>query len=111
MNWHVHCNLIRISRRGFPRRAITQWRPNAPEAELLEKMPVIFSRCPNCGEAPFVPYVRGKVQRLVWPNFLSWFWDTLRGRRWPNCALICRSCSHLVAWERVANDIEVATND
>lgn len=35
MNWHTHCNLIIISRRGFLWRAVTWWCPEAAEAELL----------------------------------------------------------------------------
>ena len=105
MNWHTHCNLIIISRRGFPRRVITRWCPDAIEADLLQKMPVFFDHCPHCGETPFVPYVRGKIQRPPWSHPVSWLLATMQGKVWPYCALICRVCSHLVAWEWVAKEV------
>ena len=61
------------------------------EVAQLENDPVPFGRCPNCDQV-FVPFLRGQVQRRAW----KW-WP--RGRKRPYCALICRHCKQIVAWE------------
>ena len=62
------------------------------ECTLLKDAPVPLKYCPDCGEEPFKPFMRGQVHR---------------GRRWlvfgpkrPYCALICSFCKVIVGWEK-----------
>jgi hypothetical protein len=62
------------------------------ECRLLEGQPVPIRRCPFCGAHPFVPFLRGMVQR---PK-RKW----LFGPRRDYCALICSGCKEIVCYER-----------
>lgn len=72
------------------------------EFTLLARMPVPIAECPNCHGRPFVPFLRGTVQRSQRP-----FWRAVRnaltGRQLPPtrpfCALICESCKEIVGHE------------
>lgn len=67
------------------------------EAVILDLLPSPFAACPECGAAPFEPFLRGQVQRM-WP----WTWRTLWlpiGEPQPYCALICRECKEIVGYE------------
>lgn len=66
------------------------------EVLLLERKPVPLNDCPKCG-APFVPAIRGVVQRSPWP----WWAMLIPLSRWrrPHCALICNRCKDVVGWE------------
>lgn len=63
----------------------------AEYAQLLHA-PVPLDYCPHCGRSPFVPFMRGEVQR---PRRVLGFIGAAR----PNCALICGSCKFIVAYE------------
>lgn len=66
------------------------------ECTQLRNQPVPFKDCPSCG-APFVPFLRGTVQRshLSLARFLAWW----RDERWCYCALICSKCKDIVGYE------------
>lgn len=65
------------------------------EAELLRGATSPLAACPECGVAPFDPFLRGQVQRHPWP-----WWDifNLTTPR-PYCALICWKCKDIVGYE------------
>lgn len=84
------------------------------EASLLKDAPVEEGPCPNCGDEPIEPFMRGQVQRrnwtIVWDHhyrdvvLLRYF--TLRFNWWiprvakrPYCAVICYLCKEIIAWE------------
>ena len=60
------------------------------EFTLLAGARVPLGACPHCGAAPFVPFLRGIVQR----NVHAW-----GGRRQDYCALICSTCKDIVGYE------------
>jgi len=66
------------------------------ETVLLAGRPAPLERCPNCGTAPFDPFLRGQVQRGERP-----WWRPFWGPRRPHCALICWTCKVIVGWEGV----------
>lgn len=66
------------------------------ECRLLENAPVPIRYCPKCHDAPFVPFMRGQVQRSK--RFL------VIGPKRPYCALICEWCKHIVGWESPQGD-------
>ncbi len=55
---------------------------------------VPLEACPKCGAAPFVPFLRGVVQRLPRP-----WWRPFWGPTRAYCALICRTCKAIVGYE------------
>jgi hypothetical protein len=65
--------------------------PMPIEYMLLKDLPVALSKCPMCDAQPFIPFLRGTVQRSK--------------RRWwiilpqAYCALICSSCKEIVGYE------------
>lgn len=61
------------------------------EYQMLKDRPSPRNRCPFCGAAPFVPFLRGMIQR---PRRRFWF-----GRTRPYCALICSECKEIVSYE------------
>jgi hypothetical protein len=60
------------------------------EVGLLWDMPSPIDCCPRC-HVPFVPFMRGEVQRSQ--RFLWVLW------RRPYCAVICQACKEIVGWE------------
>jgi len=68
--------------------------PMPIEYMLLKDQPVPLSKCPMCDAQPFIPFLRGTVQRSK--------------RRWwifqpqAYCALICSSCKEIVGYESPA---------
>ena len=62
------------------------------EVALLEGRPTLYATCPNC-ERPFVPFMRGQVQRSKRPWWR--FWGAAR----PYCAVICRECKEIIGYE------------
>jgi len=60
------------------------------EVRLLEGQPVKMRWCPVCGARPFVPFMRGEVQRAR----RSWLL-----RRQDYCALICSGCHAIAGYE------------
>jgi hypothetical protein len=61
------------------------------ECVTLEGRPVPINKCPKCGAAPFLPFIRGTVQRRKNKFFFFQPWDY--------CALICSSCKAIVGYE------------
>ena len=61
------------------------------ESKQLRNTKIDLSACPRCGVEPFVPFLRGVVQRSQWSFFHS--------KRRPHCALICDNCQDIVAYE------------
>jgi hypothetical protein len=61
------------------------------EVTFLEGTPVPFSVCPKCGASPFVPFLRGTVQRRKRKFFFFGKWDY--------CSLICSRCKGIVGYE------------
>lgn len=59
---------------------------------LLKGQPVQLQSCPNCGVAPFIPFLRGQVQRSSRPWYRPW-------HRRPYCALVCETCKEIVGYE------------
>jgi hypothetical protein len=62
------------------------------EVRLLEGQPVKFGWCPVCGARPFVPFMRGEVQRARRGLFGM-------GRERDYCALICSECEAVAGYE------------
>jgi hypothetical protein len=68
------------------------------EVTQLQDKPVPIESCPECGATPFIPFLRGSVQRGTQPWWLAWrFWVTAPTR--PYCALICSTCKEIVGYE------------
>lgn len=63
------------------------------EFELLDKEPVLVGYCPKCGSTPFVPFLRGLVQRSKRFFFI--------GPKRPYCALICSRCKEVIGYEDI----------
>ena len=61
------------------------------EYTLLQYRPVPIARCPKCGAEPFVPFLRGNIQRSKRRYFVL--------EPWPYCALICSTCKEIVDYE------------
>ena len=61
------------------------------EYTLLQYQPCPIARCPKCGAKPFVPFIRGTIQRR---KFQYFFWKPR-----PYCALICSACKEIVDYE------------
>ena len=59
------------------------------ECEQLLDKPVPMDRCPECGQWPFLPFLRGQVQNR---------WRRLFHR--PYCCLICAGCKQIVGYEK-----------
>lgn len=69
------------------------------ECSQLQGKPNRLTHCPKC-EKPFIPFLRGQVQR----SGRKWF----IGRRQPYCALICWACKEIVGYEYPAGgEIEI----
>jgi hypothetical protein len=51
---------------------------------MLLNAAVALRECPNCHVSPFLPFLRGTVQRLQRPCY---------------CALICSTCKEVVGYE------------
>jgi len=62
------------------------------ETSLLEGQPVKLRWCPVCGARPFVPFLRGTVQRAR--RGLFGF-----GKERDYCALICSQCEAIAGYE------------
>lgn len=62
------------------------------EAAMLRNAAVALRECPHCHVSPFVPFLRGTVQRLR----RAWLFGTPRA---CYCALICSSCKEVVGYE------------
>ena len=62
------------------------------ETRLLEGQPVKLRWCPVCGASPFVPFMRGQVQRAR--RGLFGF-----GKERDYCALICSTCHGIAGYE------------
>jgi len=61
-----------------------------------------FNSCPNCGEKPFVSFMRGSVQKtglaLLYEKLMAWY-----QKREPRyCAVICDECKDIVGHESCA---------
>lgn len=70
--------------------------------------------CPNCGDYPINPFMRGQVERRPWKLVLNHHYRdirvlryfTLRFNWWipaivkrPSLAVICYTCKEIIAWE------------
>lgn len=62
------------------------------EFSQLKDKPVPLTHCPNCGDRPFRPFLRGLIQRPMrkWWGF---------GQRQDYCCLICWNCKAIVDYE------------
>ena len=58
------------------------------EYTLLRDAPVVLETCPCCAEHPFVPFMRGQVQRYRWFGWVKAY-----------CAVICSRCKEIVGYE------------
>jgi hypothetical protein len=74
------------------------------EATQLEGAPVALEQCPKCHAYPFVPFMRGLVQRS------KRNWKTLFLTKQPYCTLICSSCKEIVGHEYPPDTKAPATN-
>lgn len=66
------------------------------EALILASRRPPLERCPECGDKPFRPFLRGQVQRSPWT------WKTLWlpiGKPRPYSCLICWGCKKIVGFE------------
>lgn len=72
------------------------------EASLLKDAPIEASQCPKCEVKPFEPFMRGLVHRRK----KKWPWSSPR----PYCAVICRTCKEIIAWEQPENHDFVGTD-
>ncbi len=61
------------------------------ECDLLDKKPPPVMYCYYCGAEPFIPFMRGMVQR----SKRKWF----IGKRHDYCAIICSHCKQIIGWE------------
>lgn len=61
------------------------------ECTLLKDAPVALTKCPKCGAAPFVPFMRGSIQRMKRKWGFLW--------KQPYCTLICSTCQEIVGHE------------
>ena len=61
------------------------------EVAQLQNAPVPLKSCPKCRAFPFIPVLRGQIQR---PK-RKWFF----GKPQPYCALICWRCKDIVGYE------------
>lgn len=64
------------------------------ECAVLDKMPSPLACCLKCFAFPFVPFMRGQVQRSRRSIFS---WPPFKVR--PYCAIICSECKEIVSWE------------
>jgi hypothetical protein len=72
------------------------------EATLLRDAPSPLPRCPECGAVPFVPFMRGQVQRAWHDAPLDAFLALCRKEQFAYCAVICSSCHEIVGHEAPA---------
>ncbi len=61
------------------------------EAEQIKDAKVSLKSCPKCRALPFIPFMRGEIQRPT----RKW----LLGAKQPYCALICWRCKEIVGYE------------
>jgi hypothetical protein len=61
------------------------------EVRQLESVPVPLEKCPKCSATPFVPFLRGSVQRPK--RVFGFLWKQ------PYCTLICSKCQSIVGHE------------
>lgn len=66
------------------------------ETAILDPQPSPLPLCPRCLACPFIPFMRGQVQRSPMPWWAPW---PLKRWRRAYCAIICRDCKEIVGWE------------
>jgi hypothetical protein len=66
------------------------------EVLLLAGKEAPLDECPNCGDKPFRPFLRGQVQRSSLIETIRAWWQKRKPRY---CAVICWECKDIVGWE------------
>jgi hypothetical protein len=72
------------------------------ECATLKDAPVSLAKCPKCDATPFVPFMRGSIQRSKRKWGFLW--------KQPYCALICSTCQSIVGHEYPPDTAAPAVN-